>query len=328
MSLPDDRLEPLLSTALRQPPLSGESLERMRAAVEREWQAQRLHTRQTRTRKWAGALAASVAVVAVLLWWTQGQSTEIAGIVDPTMAQGLVVTGPGPFASASNSQTRLRVGQSVEARANTAIRLSNGGSLRMKAGSSLSFVAIGEARLRRGSVYLDFNPTQRSASLAVRTPLGVVQHLGTQYEIALQPAQLRVRVREGTVQVHGAVVAQAEAGEELTIDPANRLQRRAIIRYGNEWAWAESVASSDFDAEGKNLRQLLLWVARETGRRLDFSNARVEGMASDTVLHGSIRGLPPDVALRAMVATTSLAADVRDEVITVRAASPNPAPVP
>jgi ferric-dicitrate binding protein FerR (iron transport regulator) len=327
MSLPDDTVAGLLQKALRQPPLPEQSLARLRAAVEDERQAQLLHTRRTRTRRWAGLLAACLCVVVVLAWWTFGRTAAVVGLVDTQLAGGLLVTRPIPYTGAVSGQTTLRIGQSVTARANTAIQLTNGGSLRMQAGSALTFTSSGEIRLRSGAIYMDFDPARTQAKLAVRTPYGLVQHLGTQYEVALLPAQLRVRVREGTVQLQGPVTAMAEAGEELTVDANRALQRQSIPVFGAEWAWEESVAGN-YEAEGRNVGQLLSWVARETGRRINFTNVRVEQLADSTILHGSIRGLGPDVALRAILATTSLAADLRDADIIVRSAAPESTPPP
>jgi ferric-dicitrate binding protein FerR (iron transport regulator) len=327
MNLPDDTVAQLLKGALRQPALSQQSLERLRAAVENERRARLLHSRRVRTGRWAGLLAACLCAVVVLTWWAFGQSSAVIGSVDQGLASGIVVTRSGLLARATPGQTTLRVGQSVDARANAAIRLSHGGSLRMKAGSSVTFVSAGEIELRRGAIYLDIDPAHARVTLAIRTPFGLVQHLGTQYEVALLPAQLRLRVREGKVQVQGTVAARAQAGEELTISSTQALQRRAIAPYGDAWAWEESVAG-DFEAEGRNVGQLLQWVARETGRRIHFADEHVDQLASQTVLHGSIRGLPPDVALRAILATTTLAADVRDEFITVHAEAPTAAPRP
>jgi ferric-dicitrate binding protein FerR (iron transport regulator) len=327
MNLPDDAVARLLQGALRQPALAEQSMERLRMALENERQAQLLRSQRARTRRWTGLLAACLCAVAVLGWWSLGLSAPVIGTVVPEYTAGLVVSGPRGLLRAALGQQTLRAGQSVEARDNTALRLAGGGSLRLKAGSALTFIAVGELELRRGAVYVDFDPALARTALAIRTPHGVIRHLGTQYEVALLPAQLRLRVREGVVEVQGYTVARAQAGEQLTMDSSGAQQRHAIARHGADWAWVESLAG-DFAAEGRNVGQLLHWVARETGRRIDFADEHVEQLVGQTILHGSIRGLAPDVALRAILATTTLAADVRGEVIAVRSAAQVGAPLP
>jgi ferric-dicitrate binding protein FerR (iron transport regulator) len=299
--LPDDELANLLTGALRTPQLPDEALARIRSQVESRWRDETAR-RPQRHYGWAGLLAASLSACAVLAWWTIGRSPVL-----------------GTVESGSLGAPALRVNQSVQARDNTSVRLSSGGVLRIKAGSSLVVTSRDEIALQDGTVYLDFDPAAAHGTLHVRTPLGVVQHLGTQFEVALLDHKLRVRVREGSVRVVGESPVQAGAGEELVLAADQTLQRRALAPYDSEWSWVASPPTS-FDAEGKSALQLLDWVARETGRRIEFPNESAAQLARGTVLHGSIRGLSPDLALRAMLSTTSLAAEVRTDSIAVRVA--------
>ena len=52
-------------------------------------------------------------------------------------------------------------------------------------------------------------------AFVIRTPLGDIRDLGTAFEVRLRDETLRVRVREGRVDLRGAV---AEAGTELIAD--------------------------------------------------------------------------------------------------------------
>ena len=54
------------------------------------------------------------------------------------------------------------------------------------------------------------------------------------------------------------------------------------------------------------VRLLLNWVARETGKRVVFEEPFLEVKASETLLHGSVRNLPPLEALDVHLATTDL----------------------
>lgn len=305
--MPDDAITGLLAGALQSPGLSDAALARVRTQVEADW---RSHTQQrarpssrTGYRGWAGLIAASLSACAVLSWWTLTRSTPVLGVADSGTAE----------------VTAIRVNQPLDAASNMRVRLSAGGVLRIKAGAALAFTAADEIELRRGAVYIDFDKGSAHGALRVRTPFGVVQHLGTQFEVALLPTQLRVRVREGAVLLQGAASTRVQAGEEVTVDAANLLQRRAIAPYDGEWAWVETPPGG-FDVEGRSVLQLLGWVARESGRRLEFTDDRANQLAARTVLHGSILGMSPDLALRAMLSTTSLVADARADVIAVGSA--------
>ena len=51
---------------------------------------------------------------------------------------------------------------------------------------------------------------------------------------------------------------------------------------------------------------LLNWVACETGKRVIFEAPGVRLKVSNTILHGSVRNLPPLEALDVMLATTDM----------------------
>ncbi len=59
------------------------------------------------------------------------------------------------------------------------------------------------------------------------------------------------------------------------------------------------------------------WVARETGRHVEFADNRAREVAGRTLLHGSVHGLAPLAALQQVLSTTSLRYEVRDDVIRV-----------
>jgi len=58
------------------------------------------------------------------------------------------------------------------------------------------------------------------------------------------------------------------------------------------------------------LSRFLAWVARETGREISYASPDIEREAAGIVVHGSIAGLSPPEALHAVLATTSVRAQV------------------
>ena len=73
----------------------------------------------------------------------------------------------------------------------------------------------------------------------------------------------------------------------------------------------------EFEIEGQPLAGFLDWVARETGRHIQFADTGVRDTALRTRLHGSIRGLAPLEALGRVLSTTSLRFEVHDDIIRI-----------
>jgi len=312
----DLEIENLLTASLRRPPLTATSMAAMRVMVEREWRDEL--ARHTRARLWKWAAAASLAACALLGWWQLARTGAVFGTLQGASA-GLALHRFSWLGERAVTDSVMHVGDRLEARTDTLIRLPGDTALRLRAGALLRLSAADEVELRAGTAYVDSVPTRSARGLRVRTPLGLVEHLGTQFEVALLDSHVRVRVREGAVRVGSSL--RADAGEELTLDATGALQRRTLPAYDREWAWVQALPDAP-DVEGRNALALLRWVARETGRQLEFADERAAQLANTAVLHGSIRGLAPDLALRAMLATTSLSADVQAERIVVRSAPP------
>lgn len=310
-----------LRQAFRITPLDAQALDRIRGSAHRAW----LETvnRRGRTRRRVLALAASIAAIAV--------TVTVLGVLEvppgpaPITAHVVRIEGNSLLHSASRTAAlpiavgaTLRVGDSVatSAAAGLAIELAGGISLRVRADSALRFAGTSVVELERGVVYLDL-PAHAQSSISVRTPGIRVDHLGTQFSVALAAGATSVNVREGSVRVRSdAADEQLVAGERLTISAAGELHRERIAVAGSEWAWAEALAP-DFDVENKSLAAFLEWFERETGRRLVYATPDAHARAQSAKLHGSIERLSPDSALAAVFATTTLSYELTGDQIKV-----------
>jgi ferric-dicitrate binding protein FerR (iron transport regulator) len=140
-----------------------------------------------------------------------------------------------------------------------------------------------------------------------------VRDIGTQFEVRLAGAGIRIRVRDGQVRLTGAngVDARADAGEELFSKPDGSdrsIHRRPIATTGSEWAWAERAAPL-FSVEGKTLGAFLDWVSREGGWTVTFADGRLSATARATVLYvrpDLLKGLTPAEALEVVLPTCGL----------------------
>jgi hypothetical protein len=173
--------------------------------------------------------------------------------------------------------------------------------------------------LQRGQIYVDLPPgTTAKSPFQVATRAGIVEHLGTAFEVLSGPQIVRLRVREGRVRLRGETAEViAEAGTELTATKAGVVSRRSISTYGRDWLWVAALAP-DYEIEGRPLLGFLEWASRELGRPLRFSDAHAREVAERTILHGSVSGREPLDALASVLATTSLSYEIRGNTIWIQ----------
>ena len=308
----------LAATGTRQAPSDAQRREVL-AAVGAEWRAQ-VDARQRRRRFTGWAAAAAVAVVAVSAWWVRPMLSPAAepfarvARVEGTLEyrQG----GSWKHAAAGAriaARSALRTGQAGRA----AIEFDNGVTLRLDHGTRLAFAAPAEAALEAGAVYVDAGADDASGAraFALQTRFGEVRHLGTQYEARLDDGALRVAVREGRVGIGPAAAQQVAAGEQLLFTDSG-VERSAVSPYDEQWAWIGKV-TPPFAIEGRTVEEFLAWAARETGREVSYVSPAAAQRARDVVLRGSVSGLVPEQAVKAVLSTTSLQPRIEAERIVV-----------
>ncbi|HET9767996.1 MAG TPA: FecR domain-containing protein [Thermoanaerobaculia bacterium] len=325
----------LITEAGKRPDLPAEELAWARQAVRAAWDARPASPSVTvpapsRRGALAAALAAGVAAVIGLAWWLATDHPH-PGVM---LASVIAIKGDARTAGPEGDSRPLAVGQSlsggVELRTAparggrpgfVAVRLASGGTLRLDAGSRVRLLGPQDVGLVEGALYVDSGVDERAAPVVVRTPLGDVRELGTQFTVRLAPGarELRVRVREGVVATTaGGERRTARAGQELVVDQRGRTALRQAGASGPDWAWVIESAPR-FSGEGHTVRELLTWVSRETGWRLRFE-AEAEREAAAAVLHGAAAALPPDRAAFALLPGAGLEAELRDGTLVVRSA--------
>ncbi len=215
---------------------------------------------------------------------------------------------PDGWQPLTDPRSRLAAGSRVRTKAagRLALTLGGGESLRLAAQTEVMLDAPGRLYVQAGTIYVDSGERPSPSRIEVVTPAGTARDLGTQFELHIEGAALRLRVREGLVMLdRGGRSLTGRAGEQLTIDGLGGVTRASISPTDPAWHWAEAVASMP-DMDGKPASALIAWVARETGRRLQYESPFVEQRAAAVILHGEIRHLAPLEALEAMLATTDL----------------------
>lgn len=284
--------------------------------------ALRQKTARRRERNWLiGAAAASIAVVSFVLLFQRGQLS-----LQPRVATVISTIGAVQLRSGNRWQSLVDPGGAVTAGAGLRTLAGGGAVLSLGEGASLRLAGATEIRLdgerhltlRDGMLYLD-NRASLGTGFRIGTPLGTVRDVGTQFEVRVADGMLRLRVREGRVEVDRAGRRlTGGAGEQLEIDVLGGVTRSAIAATDPAWRWAESMAPAP-DIDGRPAAELLAWVARETGRRLRYQSVVVEQRAATVILHGNIRHLAPLAALDAMLATTDLEYVLIGDTMEIRA---------
>jgi len=326
MSAADEEI--ILRENLQVPALSPEALARIRRATEAEWRAQVGTPRRIWLPRAAAAAVALLALATVWQFWMRSADIpEPMGKLVRTEGAGMIQVQPLWRDVAVTVGTDLRAGSDYGAHAASLLTLRGGGNLRVAAGSKFEVLTANSIRLDRGELYVDIPPGQHAdSSFVAITGAGEFRHVGTQFALAVVDGTTRLRVREGRVEWQAPEGnSMVPAGTEILIDQQHHVMRSDIASSGEGWAWTETMAP-DIDIENRPLVEFLDWVSRETGHKLAYADELTRQQVGTIRTHGSVHGLPPMQALKAVMASTSLRFDLQAETIRVSFAGDTPLP--
>jgi ferric-dicitrate binding protein FerR (iron transport regulator) len=305
---------------------------RVKAAVHVEWEDSIRARQRRRAYLWAGTGLAAAAVLALAVGLTLRFAPD-APLAPPQLVATLeAATGSvrhlQSVDAAGDPGARLAPGDTVfsgtavrtEPGTRAALRLAGGPSLRLGYGTLVRFTSPSDLILETGRIYIDAGaPGESESSISVRTPFGLVEDIGTQFEVDIRDQGIKVRVREGLVTLdHEDRVFEAPAGVELTMDDDGDLTRGPVPIFGPQWDWILEIAPP-FELEGSRLETFLGWVARETGWEMHYADSELQRATAGTILHGSIAGLRPDQALEAVLPTCGLVFREEGGTVTIAA---------
>jgi ferric-dicitrate binding protein FerR (iron transport regulator) len=326
MDKSQDLVESLIRTAGRRVEPPEDAYRQVFAAAHEAFRVRTARRRESLWVLWAGAAAVLVLAVALMMQWTppgagRGELARIERAIGGVeRATGNVWQPVGESAAPLTRGMKLR----TLAGAHAGLVLAGGASLRLAPATEIMLDEPGRLYLSGGTVYLDHRGSV-GTGYRIETPAGTVRDVGTQFELRVAKGALRLRVREGSVEIDRAgQTLGGAAGEQLEIDALGGVTRSSIPATDAAWQWTEATAPTP-DMDGKPAAELIAWVARETGRRLRYASAAVEQRATTVILHGNIRHLPPLSALDAMLATTDLEYALDGDTMEIRARSATPA---
>lgn len=309
----DEDVVQLLKLASPRPALNDEALTRLRASAHEGW---RRAVRRRRAWSWALPIGLLSAAAAAALAWALDlpfllrRPVELTTVADVVYVSGdLREVSPRARAGGAplRSGDRLWVGAEIATtKGRASLVWQDGAHVRLDEGTRVHVEPEGFA-LVGGALYVDTVPALPLRSrLVVTTPLGSTRHLGTRYEVRLLGARLRVRVREGRVQLEREGRPHvAAAGEELSVQEGGDVSMRAVPVFGPDWGWV-TAAGVPFRLEGRSARALLDWAAAEGGWTLQFADPSAEAVAAQAMLHGRVEGLSPVGALAVVLPTCGL----------------------
>ena len=286
----------------------------VRSAVEQSWRTE-VEGRQ-RTLRWhrslqiAASMLVCVGLFLVVNWQLRRSAASPVGIF-LTSRGSVDIRSPGSTSPALGGNSVL-AGTRVQTGADGLALLAIGGtSVRIGPASIVLLTSADRVELQRGRIYLDFGLNEAGArELQLKTPLATIEHLGTQFQARVDSNQLTVSVREGQVRLTTATGEQLlGARESADVDASGRARIQGIQPFGEEWIWTSQLAP-DFPIEGQSLAQFLVWFCRETGQRVDYASPAVQESARHTRLSGSIAGLSPQEALKAVITATQFQYEV------------------
>lgn len=302
----------LLRMAGTRPAVPAMRAARVRSTVRAHWQA-RARWRAVRRRALAAAGLVSAALLALFVL---GRTVTPERAAIAPGAPVAVVERVDRAATRLQPGDSIRVGEWIEtaAGARVALRFADGSSVRFDVASRARPLSANVIDLAAGALYVDTAPG--SAGFEVRTPIATARDVGTQFEIRVQDAATRVRVRSGKVELrNGTRLVSGEAGTEVTMS-ADRAVSRPIASHGPDWEWTASVAPA-LDIEGLALSEFLDRLSREHGWSVRYADPALARDASAIVLHGSVSGLQPPDAVEVAITTSGLAHRLENGLLTV-----------
>jgi ferric-dicitrate binding protein FerR (iron transport regulator) len=201
-----------------------------------------------------------------------------------------------------------------------AIVLVNGVELRLDSNTVITLDTERSMSLASGALYLDSsNRTGSPETVAIVARGTVIRDIGTRYEVRVSDEELRVRVRDGRVEVLGAFgMREADRGGEVSVTSSGIRSGRASIS-GADWDWIVR-ATTPPQLEGRPLPEFLEWAEREGGRTIRFADPALERANQATIVYGAIERLTVDEALDVVLPSCGLARQSDGDIITIVAA--------
>jgi hypothetical protein len=312
----DDELFQHLLAAPRVQQPSAEQLERWTQHFSAELRAVR---RRRYVRRIAATAVAGAAVVALTITLTTTQPPPANGTAVAHVATafgGNVIREDGEVRRVLQPGAAVRAGELVESGQRSGLGLTyRSADVRLDAETSVVFHED-RLELRQGSVYVDVVELDRppgTGNVQVDTPLGTFTHLGTQFMVTVAAAEVSGAVREGVIALRSGqrevrLTAAPNRARMVVADASGDLRQLDVPASGALWAWALQ-SSPRIVVAGRSPEDVLQWVARERGQRLDYADGAAKQLARESRLGGADIEMSLEDAVDTVDRTTRLHVD-------------------
>lgn len=320
----DDRIGGVLSNASPRPTPHTRRKEEAYRKLRGEWQAGLSAKKHTRRLVVTGIAASIVATAALSLQVGLGPSSvapELKATLARSAGSDITLNGqpigdriPVNAVLQFHPDDRLSTGASAA----VSIAWNATGSLRLASSSSLVFSSGGGVELVEGRIYYDSksHDGQHSTDIIVDTPYGRIHHVGTQFVAAVGRAGVNISVREGEVTFGMGVNSVAvKAGQSALINADLEPFFSPVDSIGEEWTWASQIAPL-MDIDGHSTREIIGWLAKETGHVVVYETIAAEEFAVRDSIFG-IGETDPVNAIRIIGLATELQFTVENEILRV-----------
>jgi ferric-dicitrate binding protein FerR (iron transport regulator) len=326
----DEELAGLLKATGARPAAPPDRAARVRGAAHAAFKRQA--DRRARSRRTWGALglaAAALVLVSLALPLLRPGASPLQPVARIERVEGAAAIRSGGFLLSRSSEPRpggmlgANSQVSTSAGGRLAFRMTTGRSVRLAPGTRIQVLGAHVLRLEHGALYVDSSRVSGAPDpIEIRTTLGSILETGTQFEVRVLEDSLRVRVRQGSVELRRPEGALGiPAGREIEMDSSGTTRDRDLSPYDAEWSWVSDIAPP-MEIEGRTLREFLDWVAREKGLKLQFAGEPLEAAASTIVLRGTIAGLDVDQALDSVLLTSRMSRQVAGDTLRIEGMSP------
>ncbi|SFD63442.1 FecR family protein [Pseudoalteromonas denitrificans] len=306
----DENFSQILSYAQTREDAPVEVKNRVKHQVKVHWQENTKKRKKHDFWYMLGSLATALSVFIIVIINSEMLQTEsVSSDVYLERAQGQVKTSDSGLLHLNNASKMLASGTMIETMSNgyATLSLKTGGNLRLNHNSQIIVNSNNEFTLSFGTVYFDSGISKkRKSPITIHTLHGQIQDIGTQFSVTSHQENIKIRVREGLVNLNNEQGVQSlEAGYQLTGKSEGIFEKTMLSPRDKEWNWVNN-AAPEFDLEGKSLYQFLIWLSREHALKLVFSQSHIEKLSQFIILHGDVKDLNLQQALLSVFSTTEL----------------------
>ena len=264
--------------------------------------------RRVRVARWASASVA-ILVLTVLLFPTRTPPVPVSIQVVSVNGDSSLYTGEVGFEPLSPGR-RLSPGSRITTGEDAYTAINFGGhDLRLNTGTTIQILEDG-LRLTAGEVYVSSELATSGRTFTVRTALGDISDIGTQFTVSVNESGLSSSVRRGIILLttptgEYRAEATAQGSSRISLDKGAKINVQSTEHSSKEWEWIY-YSGPEFKLEGRSVHDFLQWSSRETGLDIQYKTNSAEVYARTTILNGEIGKLNPRRAIQPVLTTTYL----------------------